>query len=153
MMMNMMNMVPYGRSVAADPFRSMAEMERRFFEEPFGGCHPGRGGFAFRTDITDQGENYLLEADLPGFSKEDIHVDLNGENLTISAERHSDYEQKDQKGNYVRCERSYGSYSRSFDVSGIDKAAIKAGYKDGVLKLTLPKMPELAPEQRRLEIE
>ncbi len=140
-------LVPYSRrnNSMFNPFHDFDALERAFFNDTSIG--------EFKTDIRDSGDAYVLEADLPGFNKDDIHVDLNGENLTISAERHSDYEQKDQKGNYVRCERSYGSYSRSFDVSGIDKAAIKAGYKDGVLRLTLPKMPELAPEQRRLEIE
>ena len=73
--------------------------------------------------------------------------------LTISAERRSDYEQKDQKGNYVRCERSYGSYARSFDTAGIDTEKITAAYKDGVLRLTLPKQAKPEPSARRLMIE
>ena len=140
-------LVPYTRRYNSlfNPFHDFDALERAFFNDTSIG--------EFKTDIRDNGDEYVLEADLPGFSKEDIHVDLNGENLTITAERHSDFEQKDKKGNYVRCERSYGSYTRSFDTTGIDKAAIKAGYKDGVLSLHLPKLPELAPEQRRLEIE
>lgn len=52
---------------------------------------------AFKTDITDEGDAYRLEADLPGFDKKDIHVDINGDRMTVSAQRHSDYEEKDKK--------------------------------------------------------
>ena len=72
--------------------------------------------------------------------------------MTITAERHSDHEEKDKKGNYLRCERSYGSYQRSFDLSGIDESGIKAEYADGVLKLTLPKKSPEVPAARRIEI-
>ena len=107
----------------------------------------------FRTDISDQGDSYLLEADLPGFDKDSIHIDLSEDTLTISAERHSQHEEEDKKDSYVCCERSYGQYQRSFDVSGIDKDGIKAKYADGVLRLTLPKVPEVQPAVKRLEIE
>ena len=73
--------------------------------------------------------------------------------LTIRAERHSEAEEKDKKGNYIRCERSYGSFSRSFDLTGINADQIKASYADGVLKLNLPKLEAQKPEVRRLEIE
>lgn len=128
-----------------NPFRDFDELERAFFND--------HALSEFKTDIRDEGENYILEADLPGFKKEDIHVDLDGERLTVTAERHSDYEQKDKKGNYIRCERSYGTYARSFDTTGIDTANIKASYQDGILKLTLPKKTELPASARRLEIE
>ena len=104
--------------------------------------------------ITDEdGKEYELEADLPGFKKEDINIELDDTYLTIQAERKSETEEKDKTGSYVRRERSYGSFSRSFDVSGIDVSAIKASYQDGVLKLVLPKKEEIAPAARRLEIE
>ena len=125
------------------------QMERAFF----GDGSWGRGLSEFKTDIQDKGDSYLLEADLPGFKKEDIHVDIADDRLTVSAERHSNYEDKDKKGNYLRCERSYGSYARSFDISGIDAAGIKAAYADGVLRVTLPKQKEVPASSRRLEIE
>ena len=111
------------------------EMERAFF----GDGAWNRSLAEFKTDIQDKGDSYLLQADLPGFKKEDIHIDLNGETMTIRAERHSEHEEQDKKGSYVRCERSYGSYERAFDVSGIDTDKIGAQYADGVLKLTMPK--------------
>ena len=130
-----------------DPFREMEELENRFF----GGTAGDWGGI--RTDIQDKGDSYLLEADLPGFKKEDIHIDLDGETMTISAERHSEHEEKDKEGNYLRCERSYGSYQRSFDISGIEEGAMKAEYADGVLKLTMPKKQQTVSSARRLEIQ
>ena len=62
-------------------------------------------------------------------------------------------QEKDKKEKVVRVERSYGSYSRSFDISGVDADQIKAKYENGVLKLTLPKKQVTLPEGRRLEIE
>ena len=141
-------LVPYTRrnSVSTfNPFHDFDELERAFFSD--------RSLGEFKTDIRDNGDSFTLEADLPGFNKDDIHVDLTDDALTITAERHSDYEQKDKKGNYVRCERSYGSYSRSFDTTGIDTSNIKAAYTDGVLRLTLPKKQQILPASRRLEIE
>ena len=135
-----------------DPFRDLEEMERAFFGgRPF---FSERGGLAeFRTDIQDKGDSYLLEADLPGFNKEDIHIDLDGDTMTIEAERHSEHEEKDKEGNYLRCERSYGSYRRSFDISGIDESGLTAEYADGVLKLTMPKRQQTVSSARRIEIQ
>ena len=102
--------------------------------------------------MIDEGDHYLLEADLPGFEKKDIKLDLDGDVLTVNAERHSKVEQK-EKDKIVRVERSYGSYSRSFDMSGIDTNGIKAAYENGVLKLTLPKKEKGDEGKRHLEIE
>ena len=136
-----------------DPFRELEEMERAFFgNRPFENRSVGSFD-AFRTDIQDKGDSYLLEADLPGFKKEDIHIDLDGETMTISAERHSEHEEKDKEGNYLRCERSYGSFQRSFDISGIEESGIAAEYTDGVLKLTMPKKNQTVSSARRLDIQ
>ena len=133
-----------------NPFREMEDLERSFFGDPF---FESRDLAEFKTDVTDEGDHYLLEADLPGFDKKDIHLDINGDTLTVRAERHSEHEEKDKKGKYVRCERSYGSYSRDFDLSGVKADEIKAKYENGVLKLTMPKKTEALPESRHLEIE
>lgn len=135
-----------------NPFREMEEFEKRFFVNPFDAFMGSHNLAEFKTDITDEGDHYLLEADLPGFSKENIKLDLNGTTLTIKAERSSKTEEKD-KDKVVRCERSYGSYIRQFDVSGIDTDAIKGKYEDGVLKLTLPKKETVLPETKHIEIE
>ena len=145
----MMNLIPYSRrhneAAAYNPFRMFDELEKSFF---------GSDALAeFKTDIRDTGDSYLLEADLPGFQKEDIKIDLEDKLLTISAERHSEYEETDKKGNFIRCERSYGSYSRSFGMDGIQTDAIKASYTDGVLKLVLPKAAPAVSSARRRDIE
>ena len=108
---------------------------------------------AFRTDIREIEDAYLLEADLPGMKKEDIHIDVDGDRLSISAQRSSGREEKDQDGNYIRCERSYGSFSRSFDISGVRSEDITAAYENGVLTLTMPKQTTVVPAARRLEIQ
>ena len=132
------------RRAVFNPFREMDEWEKAFF---------GKNELAeFKTDIKDVGNAYELEADLPGFKKEDIHVDVEGDYLTITASRNCNKEEKDEKNNYVRRERSYGSFARSFDVSGIKTEDISVEYNDGVLKLNLPKREAEKPSSRRLEI-
>ena len=143
----MFEIIPFGRRNSVsnyDPFHDFDEMERNFF----------RGGLGdFRTDVSDDGKSFTVEAELPGFKKEDIHLDLNDECLTISAEHSENKDESDEKKNFIRRERYYGSFSRSFDVTGIDTEAIKAEYTDGILKLTLPRKEPAAPAVKRLEIE
>ena len=143
----MFELIPFDRSLRRmanfDPFREMEDMERSFW----GNTHTIS---AFRTDVIDNGEAYELHAELPGFSKDDIKIDVENDVLTISAERKMDNE--DKKPNFVKRERFYGSFSRSFDVSGINVDGIEAAYTDGVLKLTMPKKVEQVPAKRSLEI-
>lgn len=136
-----------------NPFREMEELEKNFFENPFGAFFSNGDLAEFKTDVTDEGDHYLLEADLPGFDKKDIQLDISGDMLTVKAERHSKFEEKDKKDKIVRVERSYGSYSRQFDVSGINTDGINAKYENGVLQLKLPKKEIDKPESRHLEIE
>ncbi|HIV67329.1 MAG TPA: Hsp20/alpha crystallin family protein [Candidatus Butyricicoccus stercorigallinarum] len=108
---------------------------------------------AFRADIRDAGDKYLLDAELPGFQKEDISLDIKDGILTISAEHNENSDQKDDKGNYIRRERRYGAFRRSFDISGIDEDAISASYQNGILELSLPKAQQVLPQSRRIAIE
>jgi len=143
----MFELVPYSRKrnlTFYNPFDELEEMQRRFFGET--------AVRDFKTDIRDEGDQYLLEADLPGFKKEDISVNIEGETLTIRAEHSESTEEKDSKGNYIKRERSYGSFSRSFDMTGIRTEDVAAAYENGVLKLTLPKKQETLPASRKLEI-
>ncbi len=107
---------------------------------------------AFRTDIRDQGDKFLLEAELPGFKKEDIQLDLKDNILTIKAEHKENHEEKDDNGSYIRRERRYGSFARTFDVTGIDENAITASYENGILILALPKQVPAQPERRQIAI-
>lgn len=143
----MFELVPFERTLRSmnsfSPFRQMEDLHRSFFAAD-------NASSLFRTDVTDIGEAYRLEAELPGFSKEDINISIEDERMTISAERRQDT--NEEKPNYVRRERFYGSYMRSFDLSGIDADKITASYADGVLSLELPKQIPAAPATRRLEI-
>ena len=144
----MTNLTPYRKHTEAtlyNPFRELEEFERSIFA-------PDTLA-SFRADIEDEGDNLILSADLPGFDKKDIHLDISGDVLTIQAERHSKVEEKDKKDRVIRVERSYGSYSRQFDLSSVNADQIKAKYDNGVLTLTLPKKQDTLPASRTLEIE
>ena len=115
-----------------------------FFEEKYN---------VMKTDIRESEKAYLMDVEIPGFEKKDIQLEISGDTLTVRAQRHSKLEEKDKKDKLIRIERSYGSYSRQFDISGVEAEQIKARYDNGVLKLTLPKKQAALPESRHLEIE
>ncbi|MBP3283901.1 MAG: Hsp20/alpha crystallin family protein [Clostridia bacterium] len=93
---------------------------------------------SFKTDIIDKGDKYLLQAELPGFEKKDIYIDIDGDYLTIQAEK-DDSKEYDETDKVIKKERYYHSYARSFRVSGVEKDKITAEYKNGVLEMALPK--------------
>ena len=141
----MFEMMPFEWNHTNDLLNSFADFERNFF---------GNTGRSFNTDIQDTGKEYVLEAELPGFNKEDIHVDVQDGVLTISAKHEEKQDEKDEKsGKYVRRERRYGSYQRSFTLDGVDAKNIQGAYENGVLKLTLPKEQPTVPETHRIEIQ
>lgn len=141
----MFGMIPFDRSDnnLFDTFDSFA---RDFFRKSNADLP------AFRTDIRDAGDSYMLEAELPGFNKEDISLDLKDGILTITAAHTESTEDKGENGSYIRRERRCGSFQRSFDVTGIEETGITAAYLNGVLTLTLPKAKPAEPEVRRIAI-
>ena len=92
-----------------------------------------------KTYIYEKDGKYHLEADLPGFDKNNIHVDYKDGYLTIQASKEDNFEENNK---YIRRERHYGEVSRSFYVGDIDEKEIKAKFKDGSLKITFPKENE-----------
>ena len=110
---------------------------------------PGWNAGAFRTDILDEGDHYTLQAELPGFRKEDIHLEIRDGVLTLDARHEETIEEK----NYLYRERRSGSMSRSFRLDGIDEEGIRAKFENGVLELILPKEKAAQPESRRIEIQ
>ena len=92
-----------------------------------------------KSDIYEKDGKYHLEADLPGFDKNNIHVDYKDGYLTIQASKEDNFEENNK---YIRRERHYGEVSRSFYVGDIDEKEIKAKFKDGSLKITFPKENE-----------
>ena len=134
-----------------DPFDRLFDA----FNEPFfrGAMTPFAdwgAASSFKVDVKDNGDSFELTADLPGLKKEDIKLSYENNYLTIAAEKNESKDEKDDKGNYIRRERSTGSVSRSFYIDGIDEAKVKAEFKDGVLKVDLPKTQEV---QRTKQIE
>ena len=94
---------------------------------------------------------YLIEADLPGVKKEAVKVEYENHYLTISAKNEDTVEQKDE--DFVRRERHYGEFRRSFYVDNIDENNIAANLADGVLKVTLPKQSKGITGTRKIEIQ
>ena len=108
------------------------------------------------TDIQEDGDNFVLEADLPGFKKEDVKLDLDNGYLTISAQRNEELDDKDNEGRYIRQERATGSCARSFYVGKeLEPKDISAKFENGILTLHLPKAEakKLEPKQTLIEIE
>jgi len=153
--------------VKADPRKVPMPFEgmERWFEDFFGRTFPSMGPrwwpslrvpefeeVAPSVDIFEEGHNVIVKAELPGISKEDIHVTLTEDTLTVSGEKKK--EERVEKKDYHRLERSYGSFRRSFTLPGevqSEKAAAK--FKDGVLEIRVPKTEEAKKKERKVIIE
>ena len=90
-----------------------------------------------KCDIYEENNNYVVEMDVPGYSKDEIDIEVDRGYLTISLSRNSEDEVSDK--NYIRKERSYGKYTRTFYLGEIDEERIEARYNNGTLCLTVPK--------------
>lgn len=113
-----------------------------------------RNDMVMKTDITEKDGNYMLDMELPGCRKEDIHLELNDSYLNVSASRNTNKEEKDDKGNLIRQERYSGSFSRSFYVGeNVKEEDIKASYDNGELKITFPKETKALPQKKVISIE
>ena len=132
-----------------------------FFDDSFGMMNarsPLYGKHArnlMKTDIRETDTNYELAIDLPGFKKDEIHIELKNGYLTISAEKGLDKDESDKKGKYIRQERYAGACSRSFFVGeAVKPEEVSAKYEDGILKLSVPKAGEKAlPKTTTIAIE
>lgn len=145
----MFSIIPYrSNRVVRNDNRSFFDPFADDFFRAFFGDAPSAGDF--RVDVEENGDKYVMSADLPGVSKDDVHVTIKDGVMTISAAINEDKEKKDK--NYVCRERRCGTFTRSFNLDGIDETAISGGYKDGVLTLNLPKLAETKPEAREISI-
>ena len=101
------------------------------------------------VDIFETEGDIVVKAELPGMERKDITLNLENNVLTVKGERRFTKETKDD--NYHRIERSYGTFSRSFSIPAtVDEEKIRADYKDGVLKIVLPKKEQAKPKQIRI---
>ena len=119
-----------------------------FFSDPFGmmvpqGRDPLYGKHAknlMKTDVRETDESYELDVDLPGFTKDEISVELKNGYLTIQAAKGLDKDQTDKKGKYIRQERCAGACSRTFYVGeGVEPEDVTAKFENGILQLSIPK--------------
>ena len=130
-----------------DPFD---DLFRGFFVRPVDFNGTQQQAPSIKMDVKEQGNNYLVHAELPGVKKEDIHVIVDGNQVSISAEVKQETEVKEGE-QVLRSERYFGKVSRSFQLGQeIDDAQAVAKFNDGVLELTLPK--RLASQNKRLAI-
>lgn len=131
-----------------NPFNEMDELHNLFF----GGrniesreASPTVSEWSPLVDVIESDENYSIKAELPEVTKNDISVKVEDGVLTIAGERKSEHTSEDKKVH--RIERSYGKFVRSFRVpENADAAKVAAEFKDGVLRVTLPKVPEAKPQ-------
>lgn len=136
----MFDLIPFDRSNKParreDFFSQLAD---RFFNEDFFAPFTpfAAGGNSLRVDLKETDNAYLIEADLPGIAKDDISLQYANNYLTISAKRQENEEK--QAENYLRRERRYGEFQRSFYIGNVQEDKIAAAFKDGVLTVTLPK--------------
>ena len=120
------------------------------FKDPFFSRRENQNA-VMKTDIREKDGDYLMDIDLPGFSKDDISAELHDGYMTVTAKKEENNDEKDDKGNYIHRERYSGSCSRRFYVGDISEADIKASYKDGTLHLEIPKEePKKLEEQKKL---
>lgn len=103
-----------------------------------------------KCDIYEKEGNYYIEMDIPGFKKEDITIDCDKGYLTISATHEENDE--DEGKNYIKRERSYGSYQRQFYIGNVSEDLIKAEFNNGILKIVVPKEEEVSTK-KKIEID
>ena len=138
-------------------FGSLQERINRMFGDTIRTLYPTdgeeleKGTWAPAVDIYETNDSFVVSADLPGLNKDEIQIDLKDNTLTLKGEKK--FEEKVSKDNYIRVERAYGSFVRSFTLpQNVDPEKIKAKYKEGVLKVTIPKKEEAKPKQIKVEL-
>ena len=105
-----------------------------------------------KTDVKENEKSYTLDIEMPGIDKKDIFVDLNNGYLTVSAKREHKVDEENKKESFIRRERSYGEFSRSFYVGDIKREDIEASLENGILKIVVPKEKKDISGHTRIEI-
>lgn len=148
---------PFGRW---NPWKDLEEMEKRL-SSLYGPAPSTAGGekkeaitvaeWSPLVDITEDDKEYIVKAEIPEMKKEDIKINVHDDVLTVSGERKYEKEEKGKK--YHRVERAYGSFMRSFTLpEDADGTKVNAEYKDGVLKVRLPKSEKAKPKAIEVKI-
>jgi HSP20 family protein len=139
-MSNITRYNPFNELARLDPFLDIDDVFNKLMVRPL-----FREGLEFepqiKMDVKEVDGQYLIKAEIPGVKKDDIHVTVEGNRVSISAEVKKEKEEKEGE-RVIRSERSYGMASRSFSLADeVDQSKVQAKYTDGVLELTLPKKP------------
>jgi HSP20 family protein len=133
---------------------TLQEQMNRLFNQTFGNASDEASitTWAPAVDIYETEQELVVKADLPDVRPEDLDIRVENNILTIRGDRK--FEKKVDEKNYLRVERAYGSFSRSFSLANtVNSEAIKADYKNGVLTLTIPKREEAKPKQIKVNVE
>src|SRR5215216_5924213 len=140
--------------VRCEPSRELSTLQNemnRLFNTVFDAPAPGNGGSTLRRwhpamDLVETDDHFVLRADLPGVSEDDVKVELEDNVLTISGERR--HEEEVKKGGYYRIERASGTFARQLTLpEGVDAAAVQASFDKGVLEVRIPKPEERKPRR------
>ena len=144
-MENITRFDPFSEMARFDPFGDIDDMFKGFMLRP---VFRGTGAEPqIKLDVSEEDKAYLVKAEIPGVKKEDIHVSIDGNQVSISAEVKKEKEEKEGK-KLLRSERYYGKVYRSFTLDqDVDQGGVQAKYADGVLEVTLPKKPGSAAKQ------
>ena len=105
-----------------------------------------------KTDVKERDNEYVIDVELPGIDKKDVNLDLRDGYLVINAHREHNVNEDNKKENFIRRERSYGSFSRSFYVGDIKEKDIDAKLENGILQIIVPKSHESLDSSSRIEI-
>jgi len=139
-----------------EPFRGVTTLQdqiNRLFNDAFErkGEDSSLSAWAPAVDIYETEQELVVKADLPDVDPKDLDIRVENNLLTIRGERK--FEKKVSEENYLRVERSYGSFARSFTLANtVNSEAIKADYQNGVLTLTIPKREEAKPKQIKVNV-
>ena len=146
---------------AISPFEEMEKRFEEFFRRPFSMLGPSWfpairmpeiGEVSAKVDIFEEGNDVVVKAELPGMKKEDLDVNLTDDTITVSGEKKK--EEKIEKKDYYRVERSYGSFTRSFRLpKEVQSDKAKASFKDGILEIRVPKTEEAMKKEKKVTIE
>ncbi|MDO9576258.1 MAG: Hsp20/alpha crystallin family protein [Candidatus Cloacimonadales bacterium] len=141
-----MKVVPYNNRRNFYPMMSVFDKFVDDFFKPEDGQDNQR---TMALDILEEDEKFLIEANLPGFKKEDVKISVNNNELVIEAKK--DEKKEEKKGSYCRCERYQGSYRRVLSLSDqVDRDKIEAKFEDGVLILDIPKMEPVPAKEIKI---
>jgi HSP20 family molecular chaperone IbpA len=121
------------------------------FDDDFDKMIPSNRINSMKCDVYEKDGNYNIDMDIPGFNKNDIKIECEDGLLTISAEKKIDNKEEDKDKRFIRRERVFGKVSRSFTFNDIDESKINAEFKDGTLKVIIPKV-EKSNSKKYIEI-